>query len=100
MIIQKLMFDKPEKWPFSVDKLAVFRFDIGHNPCFDIENNFCFVIVHNYKSYALSGILEGYGFLKLEDSDIWADNQEIPGTKKSLTSFFEFCKWHSKEKHE
>lgn len=88
MIIKKSQFKWAKKyrgqWPFTVDEVAVMRLDI--------EGNVCLCIIHEYSSYALSGILENHGLPKLMDSGIWADNLQIPGTKKSLTLFFEFCK--------
>jgi len=56
-----------------------------------------FAIIYNFRAFALSGLLEGYGFEKLENSGIWADNptmtkldKDAAPCKKDLTPFFEY----------
>lgn len=92
MIIKKSMLNTHKKyrdtWPFNVDEVAVTRINIGDEAAFSI--------CHEYKVYALSGILEGHGFRPLDDSGIWAleTGFSVP-VKKSLSPFFGFCKWQS-----
>ena len=102
MIIKKSILNTHKKyrgtWPFNVDEVAVARINLtnltGIEPAFSI--------CHEYKVYALSGILEGHGFRPLESSGIWANKPksktcfgECVTVKKSLSPFFEFCKWQS-----
>ena len=87
MIIKKSNFNFSGKkyrgkWPFTVDQVAILKTKV--------EEYDAFGIIHNFGAFALSGILESYGFAKLEEAGIWADNPEIPGTKKSLTPVFEY----------
>ena len=92
MIIKKSMLNTHKKykgtWPFNVDEVAVTRINLS-------DGGPAFSICHEYKVYAMSGVLEEHGFSPLESAGIWADNPEILGTKKSLSPFFEFCKWQS-----
>ena len=100
MIIKKSMFERKEwadKWPFNVDEVAVQRVNLG-----DVA---AFAICHEYKVYALSGILKTYGLAPLPSLCIWSDDSDDiipegdtvihPPIKKSLSPFFEFCKWQS-----
>lgn len=45
---------------------------------------------HNKRRFALCGFAERLGYPGIEKSGIWADNPEIPGTKKSLSPVFEY----------
>jgi hypothetical protein len=97
MIINKSQFKFNKKyrgkWPFTVDQVAVLRLQYD-------GINF-YALIHNYHAFALSGGLESKGFQTLEDSGIWADNDEKNNFnsrtnefnkpfKKSLTPFFNF----------
>ena len=88
MIIKKSMLNIHREyrgtWPFAVDEIAAVKVGDAYG------------LVHEYRLVALSGILETHGFMSLEDTGIWADNPEIPGTKKSLSPFFKLLDWQSK----
>jgi len=88
MIIKKSDYNKFEKfngtWPFSVDQVKL-------RPIF-IRGRLVFALLYRFKKYALSGLLEGYGFKPLESSGIWSSDPEISQFYKSLSPFFEFCK--------
>lgn len=84
MIINKTQLG--ENWPFTVDQVAVAT--IGHGT--GIDSMVCYILVHKFLMFALSGALESHGFGSLIDANIWADDPEMPGVKKSLTPLFEF----------
>jgi hypothetical protein len=86
MIIKKSNFNLKGKryrgnWPFTVDQVAVVKFQIDkYEP---------FAILHEYRLYALSGMLESHGLPVLTASGIWDG-------KKSLQAFFDFIVEQSK----
>lgn len=83
MIIKKQEFEKSgREWPFLVDEL---KLDKRMSPFCNHISTF-----YNGKHYAISGSAETMDCLPLEQSGIWADNPETPGTKKSLTPFFNY----------
>lgn len=90
MIIKKSNFNLAGKryrgnWPFTVDQVAVVKFQVDkYEP---------FALLHEYRLYALSGMLESHGLPKLEEAGIWADSGDH---KKSLQPFFEFIVVQSK----
>lgn len=81
MIIKKNMLKKKD-WPFTVSEITVMTIEI--------ETKLAFLIIHNFKAFALSGLLESHGFKPLVKSNIWDDHKNIKGIKKSLTPFFIF----------
>lgn len=97
MIIKKKNFNLTPgfrgKWPFTVPEITILKMTVGE------EGNKldAFAVIHNFGAFALSGVLEGYGFHKLETAGIWAkdrcavvDNNGLQ--RKSLTPFFEYLK--------
>lgn len=99
MIIKKTQFGIHKKyrgkWPFNVDQVAVVKFQV--------DKYAPFAILHEYRLYALSGMLESHGLPKLEDSGIWAEVVRVTGGhnvitgRKSLQSFFDFITEQSKD---
>lgn len=97
MIIKKKEFaysrKTREQWPFTVPEVAVIAVKISDKPV-----QFAFALVHNWVTWALSGILEDqHGLAKLKDSGIWADHPSLRNldkdakpVKKSLTPFFQY----------
>ncbi len=97
MIIKKRRFKYQKKyrgkWPFTVDEVTLLLVHVPAGvPAEKKEPIKAFAIVHMFGTFALSGVLEQHGFESIQNSGIWADNPEIPDTKKSLSPFFEFVK--------
>lgn len=88
MIIKKTDF-KAKDWAFTVCEITILLVNVG-SELKPPEMIPAFAIIHEFKAFALSGILETYSFSPLSDSELLADNKEIPGTKKSLSLFFEY----------
>lgn len=91
MIIKKKEFAYSKKtrqqWPFTVPEVAVVAVLIQDTK----PPEFAYAIVHNWLTYALSGILETqHGLMPLEETGIWANDPDIKGTKKNLTPFFQY----------
>ena len=100
MIITKKRFNLTPgyrgKWPFNVPEVTVMIM-------IDPKNKTAlFGLVHRFGRFALSGALEPFGFSKLIEAGIWADDTPAtihkvngnpigtPAVKKSLTPFFNY----------
>lgn len=75
--------DLGDDWPFVVDSVVIKRrgttaLHVRPGP------------PHKIKIYALNGSAKTHLGLPEMDGQIWADNPEIPGTKKSLSPLFRF----------
>jgi hypothetical protein len=97
MIIKKKNFNLTPgyrgKWPFTVPEVAIMKMTVGG----ESGKLDAFAVIHNFSAFALSGILESYGFHKLGMSGIWADELIMGETvKKSLTPFFEYLEKKAK----
>lgn len=89
MIIRKNVFKKSQ-WPFNVQEVTILLVSVPSeikSPEGKPSTITCFALIHEFKAFALSGLLANHGFSSLEESNIWAENKEIPGTKISLTPF-------------
>lgn len=70
--------DLGDKWPFTVDKVTVFKAYDG-----------ALIIFCKKGKYALNGIASGRKKIKIINM-IWLDDPEIPGLKKSLSPVFTY----------
>jgi hypothetical protein len=70
--------DYPEQWPFYPSSVAI------ENP----KNTRQLYLWVGLKKYNFNGVAKK----GLPLSEIWLDNPDIPGTKKSIGFIFEICK--------
>lgn len=66
-----------DKWPFTVDEVTITR----------VKNNPALYVKSGKKLYNLNGFVRKGEPLE----DIWLDNSDIPGSRKSIGFIFKMC---------
>lgn len=95
MIIHKK--ELGENWPFTVDEVEIWVANgafilLRHEMKFTHVDGKTKQTSNKIVKYAINGIAENQGCLPLTQSNIWADDPEIPGAKKSITPLMEFLR--------
>lgn len=99
MIIKKQQMNFTAKyrggWPFTVDEVAVAAAPIQDPSSNTGHQLIAFALIHNFNTFAISGLLESHGFTSLDKSGIWKPGK-TPGTYHNLGLFFQYLEYRFK----